>query len=123
MQTLWNLDDPEELLARLLDLTLRVFTERRSGFRAFMVTARADPEPYARGARTMKDMAHRFTSHLSRRFHRPPETADTACRIMFAQAVLLVLFGEEETAAVTVDSEERRRHLVRVLHAVLRRAE
>ncbi|MFE7272055.1 hypothetical protein [Streptomyces sp. NPDC057623] len=91
-------------------------------FHAFVVTGRADPELRARGAMMMTRAASYFTSHLSDHFGCSPEAAETAHQIMFAQAVLLVLFSEEETAAVDADTEERRRHLVRALRAVLQPA-
>ncbi|MGW0710053.1 TetR/AcrR family transcriptional regulator [Streptomyces sp. NPDC002643] len=122
-EPLWeDSGDRDELLARLVDLFLRVFMEWRSVFHAFMVTGRADPELRARGATMMKRAASHFTSRLGEHFGCTPEAAGTAHQIMFAQAVLLVLFSEEETTAVDVDTEGRRRHLVRALRAVLQPA-
>jgi hypothetical protein len=68
----------------------------------------------------MKSVESYLTPHLSERFGCSPEAAITAYQIMYAQAVLLVLFGEAELAAVDVDIKDRRLHLVRALRAVLR---
>lgn len=116
---LWELDDPEELLTRLTEEFLTLFTKRRALFHAFMVMGRADPDLHARGARTHKRSVRSATRLLAERFNCTPEAADTAYRIVYAQAVLLVLFSEEETAALHVDPAERLQHLVRALHAIL----
>jgi AcrR family transcriptional regulator len=118
-QSLWNLDDRNELPGRLVDLFLRIFTQRRSVFYAFMVTGRADPALRAGGTRMMKDAAAYFTSQLSRLFGCTPEAANTAHQIMQAHAVFLVLFNPEETMAADIDAEESRRHLIHAVRAVL----
>ncbi|QFQ95530.1 TetR/AcrR family transcriptional regulator [Streptomyces phaeolivaceus] len=118
-ESLWSLDDPDELLARLVDLFLRVFTERRSVFHAFMITGRADPELQAQGADMMRHAAEYFTSHLSERFGCTTAAAATAHQIMHAQAVLLALLDDSQTATVGLTPAARRRHLVRALSAVL----
>lgn len=117
---LWELDDPDELLTRLAETFLTLFTKRRALFHAFMVTGRADPDLHARGARTNKRAVRGATRRLADHFNCTPEAADTAYRIVYAQAVLLVLFSEEETAALHVDPAERLDHLVRALRAILR---
>jgi len=92
-------------------------------FHAFMIGGRADPDLRAGGARMATYAAGYFASHLSRRFDCSQEAAGTAHQIMFAQAVLMIVFSEEETDAAAADTEEHRRHLVRALRAVLRTPE
>ncbi|GAA3804312.1 hypothetical protein GCM10023083_44310 [Streptomyces phyllanthi] len=118
-ESLWALDDPDELLARLVDLFLRVFTERRSVFHAFMVTGRADPDLYAQGVGMMKDAADHFASHLGARFGCSPSAAATAHQVMHGQAVLLVLSDETHTTPTGTTPEGYRHHLVRALKAIL----
>lgn len=122
-ESLWTLEDPNELLACLLDLFLQVFTERRSVFHAFMVTGHADPDLRAQGATMMKRAAEYFTSHLGEHFNCPPEAAATAHQIMHAQALLLVFLDDPRAATIDVTPEQRHHHLVRALSAVLQPAE
>jgi len=115
-----TLDDPEELLTRLAEAFLALFARHRALFHAFMVTERADPDLHARGARTSKRAARLATRWLTERFDCTPEAADTAYRMIYAQAVLLVLFSEEETAALSITPAARLHHVVRALLAILR---
>jgi len=119
-----SLADPEKLLTRLTQTYLRLFSERRALFQAFMITEWADPDLHARGAQTTKFTAHLIVGMLTERFNCTPEAADTAYRIIFGQAIQLVLSSESETSerdtsALRVEPKERVRHLVRGLRALL----
>jgi AcrR family transcriptional regulator len=114
-----SLHDPEKLLTRLTQTYLRLFSERRALFHAFMITEWADPDLRARGAQTTRVAAREIVGLLTERFNCTPEAADTAYRIVFGQAIQLVLSVEEDTSVLCVEPKERIRHLVRGLRALL----
>lgn len=114
-----SLHDPEKLLTRLTQTYLRLFSERRALFHAFMITEWADADLHARGAQTTTFASHLIVGMLTEHFDCTPEAADTAYRIIFGQAILLVLSSENDTSALRVEPQERVRHLVRGLRAVL----
>jgi AcrR family transcriptional regulator len=114
-----SLHDPEKLLTRLTQAYLQLFSERRALFQAFMITEWADADLRARGAQTTKTAANLIVGLLTERFDCTPEAADTAYRVIFGQAMLLVFSTEEDTSFLRVEPRERVRHLVRGLRAVL----
>lgn len=114
-----KVEDPQELLTRLVEAWLALFVQHRTIMHAFMITEWDDEDLRRRGARTGRLAAGRIVHLLTDRFHCSPEAADTAHRIAFGQAVLSIISSEDETSAVPVSSAERLRHLTRALLAVV----
>jgi AcrR family transcriptional regulator len=118
-EPLWKLQDPQELLSRLVEAWLALFVRYRTLIHAFMITEWNDDDLRRRGARTNKIAAGQIVHLLTERFHCSPEAADTAHRIAFGQAVLSIISSEDESSALAVAPAERLRHLTRALLAVV----
>ncbi|MHB6910359.1 TetR/AcrR family transcriptional regulator [Streptomyces sp. DB-54] len=116
---LWQSEDLDTVLARLVEEYLETFAAHRRIFHAFMVTGYNDPELRARGAETGRRIAHFMIEQLTGRFGCSPEAADTAHRILFSQVTLMTMFADEEISARAVNAEVRRAQLAAALKAVL----
>jgi AcrR family transcriptional regulator len=117
----WDIADQHMLLARLVEIFLQSFTRHRGLLRVFMISGHDDADLRARGADRNRRAAQFFIDQFTERFACTPEAADTAFRLLFAQAALTVVFGGEEITALPVAPAVRRDHLARALHAVLAR--
>jgi len=114
-----KLDDPQELLARLVE-TWKELTERhRALFHAFMITQWDDDDLRRRGARMNAIATREAIRLLTERFHCSPEAAETAHRIAFGQAVLAIIGSDDGAAASPAAQAESLRHLTRALLAVV----
>ncbi|MFE9252766.1 TetR/AcrR family transcriptional regulator [Streptomyces sp. NPDC007088] len=115
----WDTDNRETLLLRLIEAFSEVFTENRLVFQAFMLSGYDDARLRARGAASTRRAAREFSALLVERFGTTPQAADTAYRILWGQAVSAALFADEEVTALRVGERDRRGHMVRALQAVL----
>lgn len=109
-------DDAASFLTRLVEPFLRLFSEHRALFSAFIISGHDDAGVKARGAQTDRFAAAEIGGTLARRFGCPPDAAAAAYELLLGQAVLLVL-AEGEGDPPT--REARVRHLVRALLAVV----
>lgn len=116
----WDAPDLETLLPTLVDAILSVYTKYRRILYAFVVQSHDDTAMRERGAQTKQLTARVAMDQLVGRFGCTPEAADTAFRILFAQANLIVLYRDEEISLAPVNPENRRHHLTTALLAVLR---
>ncbi|MEV0248397.1 TetR/AcrR family transcriptional regulator [Nocardia sp. NPDC050712] len=117
---IWDSPDLDTLVTRLVDAFLDIFEAHRKLFQAFMITSYDDPALRARGTDTSRSAAAAVAQLLVERAGCTPEAADTAFRVLYAQAVLVVVFSDEEVTATAVGAGERRRHLFHAVRAVLR---
>ncbi|QIS16949.1 TetR/AcrR family transcriptional regulator [Nocardia terpenica] len=116
---IWQVTEPHVLLARLVEVFVRIFTDHRRTFHAFMVTGHDNTDLRARGTRASTRAAQFVVDQLTDRFGCSPQAADTAYHMLFAHALLITQFSDEEISTTPVPPEIRRHHLTRALHAVL----
>lgn len=117
---IWAIEDPETLLSALVAAFLRIFTEQRRIFRAFLMSEFADPALRARGLAGNERAARFIVDQLAARFGCPPAAAAVAHQIIFGQLMLIVLFDDDEIPTQRVTPDVRRAHLVQALIALLR---
>jgi AcrR family transcriptional regulator len=118
---IWALDDPDALLSALVEAFLQVFTAHRRTFRAFLMSKDTDADIRARGLETSERGARFVVDQLATRFGCPPEAATVAYQLLYGQAILIVLFDDEDLPSPRVGAATRRRQLTRALAAVLSR--
>lgn len=116
---IWEAGDTGTLLIRVVDAFLDVFRENRRLFQAFMITGYDDPSLRARGVATSRQFAGALSELLVQRCSCSVEKADTVYRILYSQAVLTVMFTDEEVAESHVEDAVRRGHLTKAIRAVL----
>jgi len=117
---IWSIADPEELLAELVDRYLRVFTEHRRTFRAFLLSKESDIDVKARGLQTSNRGSRFIVDQLAGRFGCPADAATTAYQLLYGQAILIALFDDEDLPARRVGVRTQREQLTRAMAAVLR---
>jgi len=116
---IWGIADPDWLLAELVRAYLRVFTDRRRIFRAFLLSKDSDSDVLARGLDTSRRGARFIVEQLAGRFGCPPDPATVAYELLYAQAMLIVLFDDDELPAHGVPEDVRRDQLTRAMAALL----
>jgi AcrR family transcriptional regulator len=117
---IWGIREPDALLAELVDRYLRVFTEHRRTFRAFLMSKESDVDVKARGLQTSHRGSRFIVEQLARRFGCPPDVATAGYQLLYAQAMLIVLFDDEDLPARDVCARTLREQLTRAMAAVLR---
>lgn len=117
---IWSVSDPDALLAELVAVYLRIFTEHRRVFRAFLMAKDSDPGLHARGLAASRRSARFVVDRLAARFGCAPDTAAVAFQLLHGAAIMIALFEEAELPAGQVDAAARRDGLTRALAAVLR---
>lgn len=115
----WRIEDPNTLLAELVDAYLGVFTEHRRTFRAFLMTKDVDRDVHVRARRTSEQGAQFIAEQLALRFDCPPPVATVAYQLLYAQSMLIVLFDDEDLPARAVSVRDQRRQLTRAMAALL----
>jgi AcrR family transcriptional regulator len=117
--TVWGIADDDQFLSRLLDALSTTFSAHRKTFRAIMITHPDDPDLSARGALSSRRFAAFLTEVLTTRFGCSRAAADTAYRMMYADATLGILFSDDEVSAEPAPPSQRRDHLKIALSALL----
>ena len=117
---IWSIADPEELLAELVDRYLRVFTEHRRTFRAFLLSKESDVDVKARGLQTSNRDSRFIVGQLAGRFGCRTDAAMTAYQLLYGQAILIALFDDDDLPARRVGVRTQREQLTRAMVAVLR---
>jgi AcrR family transcriptional regulator len=117
---IWAVEDPGLLLAELVENYLQVFTEHRRTFRAFLMSKDTDVDVRTRGLATSERGSRFIVEQLASRFGCSWDAAMVAYQLLYGQAILIVLFDDEDLPAREVCAEVRLRHLTGALAAVLR---
>jgi AcrR family transcriptional regulator len=117
---IWAIDEPDALLSELVANYLQVFTEHRRTFRAFLMSKDSDVDVRARGLATSERGSRFIVEQLASRFGCPWDAAMGAYQLLYGQAILLVLFDDEDLPAREVCAETRLRQLTGAVAAVLR---
>ena len=116
---IWDNPDDWAFLRDLAATFLQIFTQHRRVFHAFMVTGNDDVELRHRGAQTSIRAAQFIADQLTGRFGCSREAAESAYRLLFAQAALAVMFREEEVDTGHLPPDAHIDYLARALAAIL----
>lgn len=109
----------EKFLQRLIELVAEIFGTHRNAFRAFMMTYTDDPLLRSRGTESSRRFAEFVTDALVARFECSREVADSAYRLMYADAVLGTLFSPDELSRSPASTRQRLTHIKEAIGALL----
>ncbi|MEZ0050492.1 AcrR family transcriptional regulator [Mycobacterium sp. MAA66] len=109
----------EKFLQGLIELVEETFGTHRNAFRAFMMTYADDPLLRARGTESSRRFAEFVTDTLTVRFECSHDTADSAYRLLYADAVLGTLFSPNELSQSPASTRKRLAHIKKALDALL----
>jgi len=112
-------EDPRILLELLVEGFDEVFGGQRSLFQAFMIAGYGNENLRTRGREFTRLTADAVVALLAQRAGCSREAADVAYRLLFARAMLAVMFDENEVATVEIPAETQRRHACDAAAAVL----
>ncbi len=116
---IWHLEDDDAFLLELLEAFDEIFTQHRNAFRAFMLTSHEDAELRLRGTQSGLRFAAFLIDGLTRRFSCGHDIADSAFRMIFAEAVLGAMFTPTEVSPSPADRAQRLNHLTSAIRALL----
>lgn len=111
--------DPRILLELTVDGFDEVFGGQRSLFQAFLIAGNADEALRTRGRELTRLAAELFAELLEQRVGCSKEAADAAYRLMFARAILGVMFEESEVSGLEVPAAAQRRYVVDAVAAIV----
>ncbi|MGD9619058.1 MAG: TetR/AcrR family transcriptional regulator [Mycolicibacterium sp.] len=116
---IWDLAADDDFLLELLETFDQTFSQHRNAFRAFMVASHTDADIRERGTESGRRFAAFLIEMLTQRFSCSHDAADSAFRIIFAEAVLGTMFTSEEVSASPADRTIRLQHLRAAIRALL----
>jgi AcrR family transcriptional regulator len=117
--SVWSLEDDDDFLLEILEAFDEVFTQHRNAFRAFMLSSHQDAEIRRRGTESSRRFAAFLIDQLSQRFDCSHDVADSAFRIIFAEAVLGAMFTPDEVSPSPTGRARRLNHLKSAVRALL----